>query len=192
MNADVPARELLQRCQAGDGTAAGELYRRYAPRLVRLAEGQLTGRVRRREDADDVIQSVFRTFFRRAADGEYSVQHSGALWNLLTYITRQKLGRVNRRHHAAKRDVNAEVYPGDSAGGPAAEVPYHEELTALLDEIEHLLAGFAPLHVKIIHGILEGQSVLDVAREVHRSRSTVRRVLMRALHRLRGRLESDP
>lgn len=192
MAIDVPARELLQRCQAGDDAAFDELHRRYAQRLLKVAEGKLTGRVRRREDADDVIQSVFRTFFRRAASGEYSVQHSGALWNLLTYITRQKLARVHRRHHAAKRDVDAEVCASASAGGPAAQVPCHEELTALLDEIEHLLAGFSPLHVKIIYGILEGQSVPDIAREVHRSRSTVRRVLVRVLQRLRGRLESDP
>ncbi|NLF69124.1 MAG: sigma-70 family RNA polymerase sigma factor [Candidatus Anammoximicrobium sp.] len=186
----LAARELLQRYGTGEPGAATELHRRYAGRLLKLAEEQLGGRLRRREDADDVIQSVFRTFFRRAAGGEYSVQHSGALWELLTHITRRKIGRARRRHHAAKRDVAAEVDLDESAAMLAANVPSQEELVALLDELEHLLVGFAPWQAEIVHAFLAGQSIADIAQRVHRSRYTVRQVLNRTMHRLHARIEN--
>ena len=185
----MPTRELLQRFGSGEAGAATELHQRFAGRLLRLAEEQLSGRLRRREDADDVVQSVFRTFFRRAASGEYSVQHSGALWRLLAYITRRKIGHVRQRHEAAKRDVRAEVDLDRVEADLAASGPTQEELAALLDEIEYLRAGFAPWQVAIVHAFLEGRSVADISRQVHRSRCAVRQVLNRTLHRLRARLE---
>jgi len=187
----IPARELLQRCGSGKSGAATELHQRYAERLLKLAEGQLGGRVQRREDADDVVQSVFRTFFRRAAHGEYSVQHSGALWQLLMHITQRKICRVRRRHHAAKRDVSVEVDLAPSVADLAARIPSHEEQAALLDELEHLLVGLAPWQAEIVHVFLEGRSIADIGREVRRSRSTVRRVLNRVIQRLHARMEND-
>jgi len=185
----LAARELLQRYGTGEPGAATELHRRYAGRLLKLAEDQLGGRLRRREDADDVIQSVFRTFFRRAAHGEFSVQHSGALWQLLVHIARRKIDRARRRHHAAKRDIGREVDLDQSAATLAADVPAQEELAALLDELEHLLAGFTPWQAEIVHAFLAGQSIADIAQQVHRSRYTVRQVLNRTLHRLHARTE---
>jgi RNA polymerase sigma-70 factor (ECF subfamily) len=192
MTIDVPARELLQRCQAGEGAAFDELHRRYAARLLKLAEEQLGVRLRRREDAEDVVQSVFRTFFRRAANGEYSVQHSGALWHLLTHITERKIGRVRRRHHAAKRDVDREADLDWAEADLAANVSSQEELAALLDELEHLVVGFAPWQAKIVHAFLQGRSIADIGQQVRRSRYTVRQVLNRAMHRLHARMEGDP
>jgi RNA polymerase sigma-70 factor (ECF subfamily) len=166
------------------------LYRRYAEPLLRLAENQLGARLSRREDAEDVVQSAFRTFFRRAANGEYSVQHSGALWHLLTHITERKIGRVRRRHHAAKRDVDREVDLNWAHADLAANVPAQEELAALLDELENLLVGFAPWQAEIVHAFLEGRSVADIGLELRRSRFTVRQVLNRTLHRLHARMEN--
>ncbi len=185
----LAARELLQRCSAGEPGAATELHRRYAGPLLKLAEERLGGRLRRREDAEDVVQSVFRTLFQRAANGEYSVQHSGALWHLLTHITERKIRRVRRRHHAAKRNLDREVDLDGADADLAANVPSQGELAELLDELEHLVVGFAPWQAEIVHAFLQGRSVADISQQVRRSRFTVREVLNRTMHRLHVRME---
>ena len=47
---------------SSDGEAAEELYVRYADRLWKVARTRIGDRLGRRFDADDVVQSVFRTF----------------------------------------------------------------------------------------------------------------------------------
>src|SRR5207249_2251792 len=54
---------LIRRYRIGDESAATSLYLRYAKRLRSLAKEYCTGPIARRIDADDVVQSVFRTFF---------------------------------------------------------------------------------------------------------------------------------
>ena len=50
-------------------------------------------------DADDIVQSVFRTFFRRAQAGEFRIDSSAQLWQLLVRIT------VLKAQHQAGRKV---------------------------------------------------------------------------------------
>jgi len=50
----------------GRGTSAREIHERYAECLRRFAERQISQRLLRRFDAEDIVQSVFRTYFRRA------------------------------------------------------------------------------------------------------------------------------
>jgi DNA-directed RNA polymerase specialized sigma24 family protein len=99
------AKDLVQRWRAGDEAAAGELHRRYAQRLWRLADRHMGQLLSRRVDPDDIVQSALGSFFRRTAQGEYSISHSGALWQLLVRITVNKARQQGERHRAAKRDV---------------------------------------------------------------------------------------
>jgi RNA polymerase sigma-70 factor (ECF subfamily) len=113
---DPPAAidaSLLRLYQTGEQAAATELYRRYADRLLRLAAGQTGPDVAARADAEDIVQSVFRTFFRRAAFGEYELPAGDELWKLLLVIGLNKVRAVAGHHKAAKRDVR------QTAGGAA-------------------------------------------------------------------------
>ena len=56
---------LIQRLKAGQSSAATALYMRYAQQLRGLAMKQTSPGLASRIDPDDVVQSVFRTFFRR-------------------------------------------------------------------------------------------------------------------------------
>jgi len=71
------AEDLVERWPSGEQAGAEELHRRCARRLCSLAAGQIGQRPGRRVGADDVVQSVFQTFFRRSAEGEYPIDHSG-------------------------------------------------------------------------------------------------------------------
>src|SRR5687768_11333472 len=62
---------LLRRYRRGEEDAATELYLRYAGRLRVLADTRASPELKQRVDPEDIVQSVFRTFFRRAAVGQY-------------------------------------------------------------------------------------------------------------------------
>jgi len=95
---------LVQRYRQGDPDAAGELFAYYARRLSRLAQQFISRKPGGRIEGDDVVQSVFRTFFRRCADGEFQIDSSAQLWQLLVKITMTKARAQGRRNTAAKRD----------------------------------------------------------------------------------------
>src|SRR6516164_4738609 len=114
MDAPSPIAELVERLRSGDPQAAEELFARYAQRLTHLAEQQLSRKLAARFDGADVVQSVFRTFFRRSARGEFRIDSSTELWRLLVQITLQKTRAYGRQHTAGVRDVTAEA-PGGAA-----------------------------------------------------------------------------
>jgi hypothetical protein len=80
------AQELLDRLKQGDETAAGELLDRYASRLIALAMSRIHGRLQRRIDPEDIVQSALGSFFRRAGDGCYQVADGDDLWPLRSTI----------------------------------------------------------------------------------------------------------
>src|SRR3712207_1477794 len=98
MNQGEPVARLLERCRSGDQQAAAQLYGRYAQRLVRLAEQHLSRKLAGRLDGEDVVQSVFRTFFRRSAAGEFAIDGSAQIWRLLMKITILKARAKGRFH----------------------------------------------------------------------------------------------
>src|SRR5262245_10503455 len=98
MDATPSSTELVARFRAGDPDAAGQLFTHYARRLAGIADQHLSRQVAVRADAEDVVQSAFRTFFRRCARGEFHFDGSSGLWRLLVKITLLK-ARAKGRHH---------------------------------------------------------------------------------------------
>src|SRR5947209_8356046 len=96
---------LLERYRRGSDDAATQLYLRYARRLHGLAQAQLGPALRRRVDLDDLVQSVFGSFFRRARHGYYDVPAGEELWRLFLVLALHKIRNQAAYHHAAKRDV---------------------------------------------------------------------------------------
>jgi len=94
--AEHETRHVFDRMKGGDEEAARELFNRYLSRLVALARSRLSEKLERKVDADDVVQSAFRSFFVRARDGQYAIERAGDLWSLLATITRHKLLKKSR------------------------------------------------------------------------------------------------
>jgi RNA polymerase sigma-70 factor (ECF subfamily) len=180
-----PTAEFLGRLRGGDPRAAEECFAKYAQRLTRLAEQQLSRRVAARVDGADVVQSVFRTFFRRSAAGEFRIDSSGELWRLLVQITLQKARAYGRQHSAGVRDVAAEVPDGAALMRVAmTHEPGPDEAAALVDQIEAVLHGLPALYCDLLQLRLEGYSVSDTAARLSVSRRTVHRGLRLLQERL--------
>ena len=111
--------ELLKRWKMGDERAAQALFDRYVERLIGLARNRLSERMRRRVEPEDVVQSAYRSFFKKAGDGRYSLDRSGDLWKLLAAITVSKVRGQVEFHTAQKRGVY------DEESVVAADDEYH-------------------------------------------------------------------
>lgn len=187
-----PVASLLQRWCGGDAQAAEQLFRAYAQRLTQLAEQHLSQKLTRRLDGEDVVQSVFRTFFRRGATGEFQIDSSGQLWRLLVKITLMKVRARSRQQTARKRTPAAEVSEGDIWLGEAlAREPGPDEAVALLDQIEVLLRGLQPLFGQVLEMRLQGHSVAEISAHLNLSRQSIYRMLDLLQHRLQTDVPGD-
>jgi hypothetical protein len=172
----VPNSDLAAGLAAGDPRAQEAVFRRYADRLARLAEGRLHHRLVGRVDPEDVTQSAFRTFFRRAADGRFHIDSSAQVWGLLARITLRKARGEVRRHLAGKRDAAAEA--GDAPlAAAAARDPDPADAAELLDHVAALLRGLPDIYGDVLGRRLAGEPVADVAAALGVSRQTVYRSL---------------
>jgi RNA polymerase sigma-70 factor (ECF subfamily) len=180
---DEHSTELVARWQDGDSGAAEELFERYAARLVGLARSRLSEKLARRLDAEDVVQSAFRSFFDGLRQGQYELPHRGDLWRLLVSITLHKLYRQARRHGAEKRDMSREVSLGDHPEGwpvavqQLAAEPAPGEVVALAEEVERLLGRLDERHRQVAELRLAGYTQDEIAATVQRSQRTIRRWL---------------
>jgi DNA-directed RNA polymerase specialized sigma24 family protein len=186
MEDDSPAQRLVERLRAGESQAAEELYARYAQRLTWLADQNLSRKLAPRLDGADVVQSVFRTFFRRSAAGEFHIDGSDELWRLLVQITLQKARAKARQHTAGLRDVAVEEPGGGAAllARALAHDPGPAEAAAFVDQIETLLLGLPSLYGDLLRLRLEGHSISDAAATLRVSRRTVHRALQLLQQRL--------
>src|SRR5262245_22500194 len=90
--------------RAGDDAALKELWQRFFPRLVRLAQHVLSRHPQRMAGAEDAAQDAFVSFWRRVKDGAYPqyLDREG-LWLLLSQFTVFKARRQVRRELTEKR-----------------------------------------------------------------------------------------
>src|SRR5437588_12669938 len=102
---------LLARLRGGQKDAAMELYLRYAQRLRALVRARCSSQLARRLEPDDIVQSVFRRFFRRVLQGDYDVPPGEELWGLLLVIALNKIRTEETFHRAGKRDIRLSAQP---------------------------------------------------------------------------------
>jgi RNA polymerase sigma-70 factor (ECF subfamily) len=184
-----PTPEFLEGVKDGDAKVVARLFQLDSQRLARLAEQHLSRKVAGRLDGEDVVQSVFRTFFRRSAQGEFQVDSSGQIWQLLAKITLMKARSKGQYHTAGVCDVGTELPAGGEVllSEAAAHEPGPAEAAALVEQIEGLLRGLPPLYATVLEMRLRGCSAAETAPALGVSRRTVER----ALDLLQERLARD-
>ncbi len=178
--ADQETRHVFDRMQSGDEEAARELFDRYLSRLVALARSRLSEKLERKVDADDIVQSAFRSFFIRARNGQFVIERAGDLWSLLASITRHKVLAKAEHFRQQKRNLERDRPLPHRESGDAdlfAVDPTEQDAVALSDEVEFLLRGATPLKRHVLELRLQGQSIPEIAEAIQRSERTVRRLL---------------
>ncbi len=112
MTHDGSVTRLIQLLRSGDATerdlAARLIWQRYFRDLLELARNNLNRRIRPREDEEDVLQSMYKSFCLRQQRGEFDLAGRDALWKLLVTITLRKARNAAKRQMRDKRDVTRE------------------------------------------------------------------------------------
>ena len=178
-------RSLLRRLRAGEQDAATDLFLKYGARLQALARAKTSQALAARFDPEDVIQSVFRTFFRRASSGLYDVPEGDELWQLLLVIALNKIRDLAAHHRAQKRDVAR-------TDGQLEERSADQESLATLEVVLHDFLGNLPqVQSEVAQMRMEGYQVDEIAQRTGRSKRTVERTLNALRKNLLDRLDTD-
>jgi RNA polymerase sigma-70 factor (ECF subfamily) len=177
---------LLRYFRDGNEEAAERLYHRYVRRLAALVRSRSSTDLASRIDVEDVLQSVFRTFFERAKDGRYDVPDGDDLWKLLLVLTLNKMHGLRDFHCAARRDVRrtAVGLEQDEFAGPS-------EHSLVQLAIRDTLEGLPERYQQIVALRVEGHEIADIAVRTGRSRRTVERVLQEVRERLGSMVEKE-
>ncbi|MCE9530430.1 MAG: sigma-70 family RNA polymerase sigma factor [Planctomycetes bacterium] len=175
--------DLIQRLRTGSNTAAREVFDRYVERLLGLAKRRIGLKMNSRVDPEDVVQSVFRTFFSRMKNDQFQINAEDDLFKLLVRITVHKTLRQIAHHRAAKRDPGQEVGHGSDAHemlqqAMAAE-PTPETVVTFMDHLEHFLRQLPDQDREILELRLQGHSTEEIATKMGSYDRKIRRVLER-------------
>jgi RNA polymerase sigma-70 factor (ECF subfamily) len=172
--------EVMAQLRVGDTAAAERVFHQFAQRLIALARTRLDTRLRQKVDPEDVLQSVYRSFFHRHGQGQFVLEGWDGLWAVLTIITLRKCRRVATRFHTDRRDVQREMASTDELElATISREPTPLEAAVLTETVERLLAGLEGREREIVSLCLQGHSVEEISEQVGRSRRTVQRVLKR-------------
>jgi RNA polymerase sigma-70 factor (ECF subfamily) len=178
---------LLGRLRGGSSEAATQLYLRYANRLRALARSQCSPNLARQVDAEDIVQSVFGSFFRGASQGYYEVPAGEELWKLFLVIALNKIRAKAVYHRAAKRDAGRTVGGDllDQEAFPAAESD--SAACAFLQlVIDEALGRLPEVSRRMVRLRIEGHEVADIATRTQRSKRSVERVLQEFRQQMAG------
>jgi RNA polymerase sigma-70 factor (ECF subfamily) len=178
--------DLMARLRSGDDDAATQVFQRFADQLIALAQKRLSPKMRRKVDAEDVLQSVFRSFFARQAAGQMGpLANWDNLWGMLMVITLRKCGRRIDYFHSACRDIDRETpnqKPADRSGEDwqtSGNEPTPAEAAQLTDMVEHLLNHFDGKHRDIVALSLQGCTAPEISSQLACTERMVYRVLER-------------
>jgi len=179
---DGPSNAWLERLADGEFEAVQRFWDQYGFRMQRLAEKNISPKLALRVDAEDVVQSACRTFFRRVGKGQLSVATSDQLWNLMCAIVLLKTRQVARFHFRDKRTLSREVAVDSSTTDeshvgfqPVSSEPTPADAAEFADELNRLLRDLEPEMQQVVQLKLEGYTNTEIGQQMSISERTVRR-----------------
>lgn len=183
--------ELWRRFTAGEADVSEAIYRRYAEGLLLVARRRLSARLARRVDAEDVVQSAYRSFFIRGRNGEFRIERSGDLWRLLTTITVKKLLGQVEFHRAQQRDIHRDWAPGEQLLERLSQQPSPVDLAVAVDELQAIMSPLSPPQRQALELRLQDYTFEEIAERTGRAERTIRRWLAAVQQRLQAQAAED-
>lgn len=189
--AEPSDRSLLRRFRRGSEDAATQLYLRYAHRLRALARARCSPDLAPRLDVEDIVQSVFGSFFRGASHGYYDVPAGEELWKLFLVMALNKIRSEETFHRADKRNLQlTQAIPDDlpDTSRRQDDASYALLQGTLTEVLDHLPAK----QRHMVEMRIQGHAIDEIARATGRSKRTVERNLQEIRRQLRDALDADP
>ncbi len=185
----------IDQAKDGDSIASHQLWHHYYDRLIRVARNNLRGQDRRVADEEDIVVSVFESFYRAAQQGRFpDLSDRDALWRLLLKMSARKI--VDRRRHDGRQRRGAGQKVVSLQGADDNETiiqvigdePTPEMVLMMTESFEQLLQhlGGGPLR-EIAVGKMEGFSNAELAQKFECSERTIER----RLHLIREKCQQE-
>ena len=175
---------LMGRLRAGEDDAEREVFRRFAEQLLALARRHIEKSLAHRMDAEDVVQSAFKSFFIRHRQGKLQVVNWDSFWGLLTLLTLRKCADQVEYLRAARRDVRREVSALGGQRQPWELAPDREptpqEAVILAETVEALFRSVEADERPVLELSLKGHTAGEISLQLGRA--------LRSVHRLRERI----
>lgn len=185
------SQELLRQFQKGDSQAAAAIFDRYLLRLLALARSRIGPKLRRRIDADDVVQSTYRSFFVHAANDEYVLARAGDLWRLLAGITLNKLYGQLERHTASRRNIYLEDQDAFAAHDTLAPEPTPDEVAGIVEQLHFVIDQLNTTERTVLTARLQGMTIEEIGVLIKKSPRTVRRILTGTRRQIEHKLTTN-
>lgn len=184
----------------GDPLAVSKLLTKYCPVLRAHLETRMDPQLRARCEPEDILQQAYLAAFRSI--GTFEDRGPNSFLNWVLTIVDNKLANARRALHQKMRDVVREqpaqlvtasqscinlldqVYAHSRT--PSRVIRQDEAVGALLASIPRLPETYRRV---IEMRFLEGRSVADVARELGKSETAVKKLTARALAQLRNLMD---
>lgn len=172
--------------------AAAKFTNRYLEKLVSLIQRNIAGRFQARFDAEDVAQSVLKSWFQGVRKRTIHPTCSTEIWPLISVMALNKVRNRVRFNEAGIRDVRRSEGNEELLEGVPDPTP--EEAVAFEDMLQGISSALSDEVRSVLQLILEGYSVVEIAenlnvstKTVSRRKSAIRREILKQLpDELRG------
>jgi RNA polymerase sigma-70 factor, ECF subfamily len=187
--------EFMAGLHSRNDVAARELFGRFAHQLIALAQRHIDGGLRHKVEAEDVVQSAYKSFFVRYGDGKLDVANWNSIWGLLTLITVRKCAERVAYHRAERRDAGREVAAQRGSEPtpwlePFGREPTPLEAAVLSETVQQLFVSLDEEERPILELSLEGYTTREISERLGRAERTVRLLREGVRHRLE-RMQSE-
>lgn len=181
--------------KAGDSAAANQIWRLYFDRLVRAVRGRLVGQNRAVSDEEDIVLSVFDSFYNAAENGNFpDLADRDDLWRLLLRMSARKV--IDKRRHDGRQRRGGKVmlHSLDQAAEDGSIIeaigdePSPEMVLIMQESVEQFFSHLGVGQLRDLAGAkLEGYSNAELARRFGCSERTIER----RLHLIREKCQQE-
>lgn len=179
----------------GDSVAANHIWQHYFDRLVRSVRHKLYGQNRAVSDEEDIVLSVFDSFYSAVEKGRFpDLSDRDDLWQLLLRMSARKV--VDKRRHDLRQRRGGDVKLhslGHPADGEAifeaiGDEPSPEMVLMMQESVEQFFSHLGVGQLRDLAGAkLEGYSNADLAERFGCSERTIER----RLHLIREKCQQE-
>jgi RNA polymerase sigma-70 factor (ECF subfamily) len=184
--------DFLGRIRAGDEQAAADLVRQYEPVIRREVRLRLRDpRLYRVFDSMDICQNVLKSFFVRAAAGQYDLENPADLLKLLVAMTQHKLAFQVRKERTQRRDSRRVVSASLEELQVAAPDPGPGQQLAGQELLHEFRRRLSEEECRLADLRAQGCGWAEIAAQVGGTRHARRMQLTRAIERVSQELGLD-
>lgn len=149
----------------------------FADRLLRLARSRLPSRIQQRVDPEDIVQSVFKSFFIRHEAQKFTFEEASDVWRLLAAITWHKVQRSIRFNQQLERDVQRETHESAPFHAQPCDDPSASSLVVMMELTDQIMDRIPKKHQQILQLRMEEYSIDEISEAIGVSSRTVDRAL---------------